>query len=82
MESRIGQVEMSLIWRSPHAVHCERRFFDRINFRAQITARLFDKRQYIIKVVGLRHIIILWFSAPVKVMNIGCTIAVSFIHIS
>lgn len=32
MESRIGQVEVSLIWSSPQAVHYERRFFDRINF--------------------------------------------------
>lgn len=32
MDTRIGQVEVSLIWEGPQASHCDRRFFDRINF--------------------------------------------------
>ncbi|NNF95354.1 MAG: methyltransferase domain-containing protein, partial [Halobacteria archaeon] len=32
MNSRIGQVKVSLLWQSPQARHCDRRFFDRINF--------------------------------------------------
>lgn len=31
MSSRIGQVEVSLLWHGPQASHCDRRFFDRIN---------------------------------------------------
>ena len=32
MNSRIGQVEISLRWRGPQASHCDRRFFNRLNF--------------------------------------------------
>jgi hypothetical protein len=32
MNSKIGQVEVSLRWQSPLAQHCDRRFFDRLNF--------------------------------------------------
>lgn len=32
MDSRIAMVEMSLRWQGPHASHCERRFFNKLNF--------------------------------------------------
>jgi hypothetical protein len=32
MGSRIGQVEVSLRWQGPQASHCDRRFFNRLNF--------------------------------------------------
>jgi SAM-dependent methyltransferase len=32
MNSQIGQVEVSMRWQGPQASHCDRRFFDRLNF--------------------------------------------------
>lgn len=32
MNSQIGQVEVSLLWQGPQASHCERRYFNRLNF--------------------------------------------------
>jgi SAM-dependent methyltransferase len=32
MNSQIGQVEISLHWQGPQATHCDRRFFNRLNF--------------------------------------------------
>ena len=32
MNSKIGQLEVSLRWQGPLAQHCDRRFFDRLNF--------------------------------------------------
>ena len=32
MNSQIGQVEISLRWQGPQASHCDRRFFNRLNF--------------------------------------------------
>lgn len=32
MDSRIGEVEVSLLWQGPQASHCDRRFFNRLNF--------------------------------------------------
>ena len=32
MNSKIGQLEVSLRWQGPLARHCDRRFFDRLNF--------------------------------------------------
>ncbi len=50
-------------------------FFNSINFRAQITTRFFDKRQYIVKgVIG--HRFSFYLSATDQVSSLRCVVAV------